>query len=436
MVRFLRGCVAALFFPLFLAQFAAAQAPGGATATLREIHADGMKTLLEAHIIALSGLTIDTQVGKDELQAGADRLVRSGYFAKVSFNFQTHADGVSLTFHVQEAPRIPAYFDNVPWYTDAELADAIRKKLPFFDGTLPEAGEALEQAADAVKELLAAHGINVAVEHQVLANPLADGSVQQFSIQGAALQIARVEFSDPELISSRAVQQHLSEIRGKSYSRLAIDLFLFEQIRPVYLQKGNLRAKLGPPEVRLTGNPNQKLPEQIPVFVPVTPGPLYHWKSVEWKGNTVLSTFTLTSEIQLKPDDIADGMSIEGGWERITEEYGHRGYLEAKLDPVPAYDDQAHTVSYTVTVNEGVQYRYNSMLLTGMSLAGERLIREAWPMKQGDIFDKAQFEQFLGKLESHREEIFKDLPVHYSEPGHWLQTDASKGAVNVLLDFK
>ena len=51
--------------------------------------------------------------------------------------------------------------------------------------------------------------------------------------------------------------------------------------------------------------------------------------------------------------DIANGMAIEGGWERVREEYGHRGYLEAKVEPVANYDDQAHTVSYTVAITEG-----------------------------------------------------------------------------------
>ena len=76
------------------------------------------------------------------------------------------------------------------------------------------------------------------------------------------------------------------------------------------------------------------------------------------------------------------------------------------------------------------------MVITGMSLAGERMIREAWPLKPGDIMDKALFEQFLLRLEHHRESIFKDLAVHYDTVGHWLQTDPEKGTVDVLIDFK
>jgi hypothetical protein len=429
------------FFPillllLFLLFRANAQAPAPATATLREVHGEGMKSLSEAQVAALSKLEAGSQVGRPDLQAAADRLVQSGLFAKVSYNFLTRTDGVVLTFHVEEAPRLPAYFDNIPWFSDAELGDAIRKKLPFFDGTLPPVGSVVDQAGEAVGEFLSVHGLRAALDHQVQASPFGDGSVQAFQIQGAPLQIAKLEFGDPALASSPVIRAHLSEIVGKPYSRLTIELFLSEQVRPLYLAKGFLRAKLGPPEVRLTGNPNQKLPEQIPVFVPVVQGPVYHWKGEQWTGNSALSTFTLSGVIGLKAGDVADDMAIEAAWDRVREEYAQRGYLDAKLDPVATFDDQAHTVSYSVKIEEARQYRFGALILTGISVTGERRLRETWPIPAGEVFDKAKYEEYLTKLQVHPERVFGDLPIHYDTVGHWLQTDAAKGTVDVLLDFK
>src|SRR5713226_5995523 len=415
---------------------ASAQTPDAASSPLREIHAVGEKLLTEAQVVAITGLTPGAQIGKNDLQSAADKLVQSGLFAKVSYNFQTKVAGVFVTYHVEESPRIPVYFDNFPWFTDSVLGDAIRAKFPFYDGTLPEAGAAVDQAADAVKELLASRGVQGSVEHIVIANPTGEGNVQEIRVEGAAVQIAKLEFSDPALSASKAVQQHLSEILGKPYSRMTIDLFLSEAIKPVYLQQGFLRAKLGPPDVRLTGDPNQKLPSQIPVYVPVAPGAVYRWKEIHWAGNTLVSEFTLNSLLGVKHGDIADGMQIEAGWDRVREEYAHRGYLEAKLDPAPSYDDQAHTVSYAVSIQEGPQYRFGKMILTGISPAAERKLNAAWPIAAGEIFDKAKFEEILAKLQTHQEQVFGELPVHYENVGHWLQTDAGKGTVDVLLDFK
>jgi outer membrane protein assembly factor BamA len=407
-----------------------------ATAPLHEIHVNGLKSLPEPQAVALTGLQAGAQVGKDDLQAAADRLVRSGLFAKVRYNFQSRTDGLLVTFHVEEAPRVPAYFDNFPWFADRELSDAIRAKLPFYDGTLPEAGALVEQGAEAVGQFLVTHGLQAAVEHQVAPNPTGEGSVQLFRINAEALHIAGVEFSDPALNSSLTVRQQLPDLLGRPYSRMAIDTFLTEQIRPIFLQKGFLRAKLGPPEVRLTGNPNKKLPEQIPVFVPVNPGAVYHWKGVEWSGNNLLSTITLTNSVGLKSGDIADAMAIEAGWDRVREEYGRRGYMQVKVDPTATYDDAAHTIAYSVRIDEGKPFRFGSMTITGLSMTAERLLREAWPIPQGQLFNKVRFEEFLTKLQAHSRDIFKDLPIHYDEVGHWLQPDEAKGTVDVLLDFK
>jgi len=438
MVRYFRTCLGTLVLLLLLsAGFPAwAQAPDPVGAPLREVHVDGEKRLTEAQIIAISGLVPGTQIGRDDLQTAADKLVQSGLFAKVSYNFQTKLASVLVTYHVEESPRVPVYFDNIPWFADLALDVAIRGRLPFFDGTLPEAGAAVDHAVDAVKELLASRGVQGSLEHTVIANPNGEGNVQEFHVEGAALQIAKLEFSDPALLNSKAVQQHLSEIIGKPYSRLTIDLFLAEAIKPIYLQQGYLRLKLGPPEVRLAGDSGQKLPSQLPVYVPVTPGDVYRWKEARWSGNTLVSEFTLSGLIGLKRGDIADGMQVEAGWDRASEEYAHRGYLEAKLDPVPSYDDQTHTVSYAVSIQEGPQYRFGKMILTGISPAAERKLHAAWPIATGELFDKAKFEELLAKLQTHQEQVFGELPVHYDNVGHWLQTDPSKGTVDVLLDFK
>jgi outer membrane protein assembly factor BamA len=129
-------------------------------------------------------------------------------------------------------------------------------------------------------------------------------------------------------------------------------------------------------------------------------------------------------------------MQIEARWDHVREEFAHHGYLEAKIDPTATYDESARTVSYSVSVQEGQQYRFGKMVTTGLSPAGERKLRAAWPIAAGDLFDKTKYEEILTKLQHHQEQIFGELPLHYETVGHWLETDASRGTVDVLLDFK
>src|SRR5271166_17802 len=143
-------------FPLVLLLFVAlVPAAYSQSAKLKEIHAEGMKTFTEEQVASLSGLSVGSQVGRKELQDGANALLHSGLFGKVTYKFDTHNDSVSITFHVEENPRLPATYDNFPWFGDSELTDAIRKDLPFFDGTLPEDGNVVELAGNSLTAFLA-----------------------------------------------------------------------------------------------------------------------------------------------------------------------------------------------------------------------------------------------------------------------------------------
>jgi outer membrane protein assembly factor BamA len=427
---------------LLLAAFstnAPAQTPAATATTtspLREIRSEGLKSLTDPQVAAISGLQTGSPVGREDLQSAADKLLQSGLFAHVKYNFTTRADGLIVTFHLEEAPRLPAYFDNIPWFTDGELNEAIHAKLSFYDNKLPGAGAVVDQAADAISAFLVTHGLQAALEHQVVSNPNGEGTVQEFRMEGASLQISSLQFSEAALNSSKVVQQEVAELKGKPYSRIVIDLFLTEQVRPIYQKQGYLRARLGPPEIRLTGNPNQKLPEQIPVFIPITPGEKYKWAGVEWSGNSLLSSITLTGDLKMMVGETADGMELEAGLDRIREEYAHVGYLDAKIDPIPSFDDQAHTLSYKVHIEEGKAFKFGALTITGLSPTAEKRLRDAWQIPEGQLFDKTIYEEFLTKLETKPSDIFHSLPVHFENVGHWLQPNESAQTVDVLLDFK
>jgi outer membrane protein assembly factor BamA len=428
---------------LFFTAAAIAQAPAAATApapkgsaALHLVTVEGLKTLAEPAVATLTGLQLGAQVTRDDLQSGADHLLQTGLFSNVGYKFKTTAEGVTVTYHCEEAPRLSVYFDNFPWFADSELAEAIHAKLPFYDGHLPPEGGAVDQAAQAIGALLVSHGINAPIEHQPIPSPLSDGDILEFHAQGDSRRVASLTFSDSSLADSKFVQAHLPEIVGKEYSRVAIDIFLAEQIRPMYLARGYLRVKLGPPEIRLSGNPNQKLPESLPVFVPVEPGSPYQWKGVQWHGNVMLSEIALNTLLGEQTGSTANGQELEAGWDRIREQYGQKGYLDVKLDPTPTYDDNARTISYVVNIEEGPVYHFGKLVITGLSMEGEKRLTQAWLLAPGALFDKSAFEEFLTKLNTHPARIFGDLPLHFDGVGHYLQTDPKQGIVDVLLDFK
>ncbi|MFZ1008161.1 MAG: hypothetical protein WAN65_15075, partial [Candidatus Sulfotelmatobacter sp.] len=113
--------------------------------------------------------------------------------------------------------------------------------------------------------------------------------------------------------------------------------------------------------------------------------------------------------------------------------YASHGYLDAKITPTPHFDDKAARVSYSVAVDEGPQYHMGQLVLTGLSLEGERRIRAAWQIPAGAVFDRAVYDEFV---ERGTKEAFVGLPFHYDKIGRFLQTDPKTGSVDVLLDFQ
>jgi outer membrane protein assembly factor BamA len=387
-------------------------------------------------VASASGLKIGDVVSADQIQAAADRLAALGIFSTVNYRFTSKADTISLEFQVQEAHAVPLSFDNFPWFTDDELAAAIRQDVGLFSGDAPESGVLVDEIANALDRLLSSRHIKGNLAHQLIAQPVGDGMIMQFRIEDTALRVKSVQFGDPLATDSERLKDRVSDIKGQPYSRFAIEIFENEQVRPLYASKGYLRARIGPPQAHMTEKPGDSGESNIEVLIPVTPGPVYSWNGASWKGNIAVPSARLDGLVGMKNGEAADGMKIEALWRNIESEYASHGYLDIKLDAPPDFDDSAHRVSYRVNIAEGPQFRMGELIVTGLSLDAEKQLRRAWQLAPGQIFDNGYFEKLLPVLAKPRPEIFGEMPVHYDQCGHWLRPNTDRHTVDVLLDFK
>ena len=406
----------------------------GAAAALTEIHATGSTHYTEEQIVALSQLKPGAPVTREHVQAVANYLSQLGIFSNVSWATR-EADSI-LTFQVIDAPVVPVWFDNFPWFSEKELLESINLAVPLFNGLAPQDGSLLDDITQSLAMLLQANKISGTVEHTLVAKPGSDDQVMQFHVKGPTLTIASLAYTDSLAQNSPKLADRKLDLVGKSFSRFAIEMFITEQVRPLYLQTGHLRANFGAPEPRFTGDPNEPLPSQVAVTLPIDPGPAYKLNAVTWTGNTVINQAPLDSLITLKHGDIVDGMVLTAVWQRVEREYARRGYTDAKIDPQPQYSDADSTVSFRVAIDEGPQYHMGKLVITGLSLDAERALRVAWRLVPGDVFDGAWVEDMLAKLEKPTPDVFGKLPIHYSEVGHLLAPGDAPNTTDVMIDFQ
>lgn len=397
---------------------------------LASVRVAGSSRFHSDQIAPATGLKPGATVTKDDLQRGADRLAQLGPFAGVHYRYGDTDAGVVVEYQVTDAPAVPAWLDNFPWFTDAELISAVKSSVPLFDGAAPEHGTLLDDISDALQLALASRNVHTSVTHSLVTAPGGSEQVQQFRVDGANLNVASVEFGDPLARNDRAIQARLPDLVDHPYSRTAIELFEFEQVRPAYLAQGFLRVKFNLPGTSLVGSgPSAR----VAVTIAVEPGSAFIWNGVTWSGNTVISSQELTALVTLKPGEPANEMKIEPIWESVRDAYAHRGYLEARVAPHAQFDDTAKRVSYTAAVSEGAQFRMGKLILTGLSIEGERRIRAAWKIEPGAVFDKDVYDEFIS---TGIKQAFVGLPFHYEKVGRFLQEDPAAGTVDVLLDFQ
>jgi len=428
---------------LFLLFFAAAfparpqdHAPAR-TSKIATITVTGTQKFPADQILAACGLKPGDVVTAGQVQEAADRLAALGIFSSINFHYTTVGeDEIALAFQVQEAPTFALSFDNFPWFSDAELGNAIRSDVGLFIGEAPESGAMVDEITLVLERLLADKKIKGSVTHQLLAQAVGDGMMMQFRVEDFTLKIQSVQFADSLATSSEPLKDRLADIKGQPYSRLAIEIFENEHVRPLYASKGFLRAQIGPPTATLTADVNNPAGPGVDILIPVTPGTAYSWKGVTWQGNTTISSAILDGAIELKPGEFADGMKIEVVLQKIQTEYTRHGYLDVKLNPQAQFDDAARQVSYRVSIVEGLQYHMGEMVITGLSLDAEKRLRRVWLLEPGQIFDNGYYENIVKDLSRPSPAIFDEMPVHYTQFGHLLRPNTEQHTVDVLMDFK
>jgi outer membrane protein insertion porin family len=403
---------------------------------LDKIEFKGLERVKEPEALEKSGLTVGQTVTIDDVEAAASRLLESGLFNNLSYKIKGTTDKALLSFEVIERKwTMPVSFDNFVWFTDEELTAAVRRKLPAFDGTAPEAGGVTEQIKQALAELLSERKIEGSVEYTLSENPTTHKVEHLYSVKGPGLRVCKITYAGARAIPEEQLVIKSGGIFDNDYSRAYVGGFVESNLLPLYQERGYLRAAFGPPKVAPEASPECK---GVAVALTVDEGSIYVWDKATWEGAEGLTAQELDAALGMKNREVANVVKIAKGLANVRKAYGHKGYIDARVRPETEFDDSARSVSYRFQVAEGPQYFMGDLVINGLDEVATNNLRGRWRLLHKEVYDEGYVEEFVKKsvTEFQRDAAHAGNPLPALKVVSQARPDRDKHLVNVTLDIK
>jgi outer membrane protein assembly factor BamA len=364
---------------------------------LAKIDIEGLQRLSREQVIAVSELEIGQTVDVAALDAASQRLMDSGLIKKLSYKLHPNGNQTTVTFKIEEARggESLVIFDNFVWFTDEELVAAVRREVPFFNGTTaPDVGNITESITRALQLFLSEHKIAGKVEYM----PASDNPGKQehiFTVRGASLAICALHFPGAKNVDENHLIKSSEKLMGLDYSRRLAGLFAANNLYPIYREVGQLRATFGPPTANLGKETNCK--DKVEVTIPVDEGAVYSWEKAEWSGNQALVNQELDTLLGMKLGEVANGLKFDEGMIAVRKGYGRKGFISTAQRSNPEFDDAARKVTYRIAIKEGPQYHMGNLIIKGFPDSAAKMLRETWALKAGDVYDQGYPKEFFDK---------------------------------------
>lgn len=389
---------------------------------LESLRVEGNKVLPAARIIAASGLRIGQAIGKEEFEAARNRLLATGAFEQVGYQYepsakQTGYDGV---LQVQEIVQFfPYRFEDLPAGED-ELRAAARKVEPLFEDKIPATKEVLARFTNALEASLAG---KVKVSSQ-MSDETGELSVL-FRQPGPRLNIAEVRFEGNDVIPSAALVRQIADVAiGIPYTEAAMRQRLNASIRPLYEARGRIRVDF--PKLALK---KAEKVDGVVVTVTIAEGETYKLSEIKTAGLPAAQRTQAEKLADWKKGDIANFDDVQAGVERIRKHYHSEGYLKVDSRIERSIDDKEHTVALTVAIDLGPQYKFGKLTIQGLDILSEPEIRKMWGPLEGKPYQPQYPEAFLARL--REEQLFDNLGTTQADT----KIDEVSKTVAVTLTF-
>jgi outer membrane protein assembly factor BamA len=352
----------------------------------------------------------------------------------LSYRLRTSGDQATVIFKVEEEKGMaaPVVFDNFVWFTDEELMNAIRRTVPAYDGTATDS--AVDGITRALQQLLEERKIPGHVMYMPSAN-LAGGDARHvFSVADVKIPICAIHYPGAAAINEDELLKNSKSLMTDDYTQSFVSAFAQANLIPLYRERAHLRARFRAPQARLEAGGASDCKNGVTVTVPVEEGLAYNWDKAEWGNNTALSAAELDAALGMKAGELANALKIDKGIRSVVAAYGTKGYLTARVEPVPSFEDANRRVTYRMEVKEGPQYRMGAINFTGISESASNRLKGKWALASREVYDNSYVDKFLKTAITP--DLFNEGEVAPKSAEAKIKLDDEKLTVDVTINFK
>jgi outer membrane protein insertion porin family len=457
LLRLLRRSLGLLLFlatlPALRAQQPASPSPGSDVGEkIAEIRVIGSRRIPKETILARMFSKVNDPYDPLTVERDFNSLWNTGYFEDVRIEKEDTAQGVVLDVYVREKPTIrDITYKGLSSITESDVLDRFKKEKVGLSQESQYDPARIARAVTVIKEMLAEHGHQFAtVRPEVKTIPPASVALTFNVKEGPTVKVGKISFSGNTHVSSRVLRESMRNLRpiGVPHSIILENIFArtydaskleedAERVRQAYRDRGYLRGgPVGEPQTHIRNESGlsfftfrPRKGKRIDIHMNIEEGERYRLEGINFTGNKAVSNTKALRAIFNEKDGTTFNMTnFQKGLENLRKAYGQLGYINFTAVPTPSFDDQKHTVTWNVDIDEGKQFTVSRIEFQGNTVTRDFVIRRELLLQEGQIYNSHLWE--LSLLRLNQLDYFNPLRVDQDSETH---QNTEAGTVDLLL---
>ncbi len=380
-MRFLDAAVALMLAPAALAQH-----------PVMEIHVAGNARLPAAAVISASGLRKDQMATHAELDAAAQRLADTGFFASVSYRYDPKTaggvTGYALTFQVSEQRALVPVELDIPGLDAEHLWQQLKSTDALIDKQMPNNDRALAYYKRVIEAVLRKSNH----PEEIIMRNEADLQTHRMAIVCRPARLSRVaaiRFQGNTAIADGALQAAMAKVAiDQEYSERDFRRMLELNVKPLYEELGHLTVAF--PHVGMASAGDAA----VVVTAGIDEGPAWHLGKVVIAGEA-LPLADMHEEARFAYGEPANWKQFMAAVGKMEQVLRRDGYIRVSSQAVRAFHDPTQIVDVTVQVKKGPQFLFGELEIEGLDADTQQRLRARWNLPSGAPMNQPYTDEFV-----------------------------------------